>query len=273
MVFGFRKFAIGGAVAFACFAGQAMAQEPVTERPADPRIDKQLLGKSEKAADSPYYPLQVGTTWVYSVTSPQTPNKEEISTEIVMAHNKVEDQLVAFIEKRVNTESGVMTASNQYIGTIKDDVCRFGYLNFRISPAFCFLKPGKKGDTWDVNSTIQTASELSPQRSNGTFELDEQEVTVPAGTYKCLVVRSKGMMSGRDPITVTTYYAKGVGPDMQEVEKQGTQVISKLKSFTMGTGKVTSVAQEAGSDDKKKTDESKTPKPAEPKKAEPAKKN
>jgi hypothetical protein len=165
---------------------------------------------------SEWYPLAVGTTWRYKVGD----QKLKIT---VAAHEKVGDVPCARLE---TTNAAGAIAGTEHVTIKEDGVYRLTYNGTKITPPLCFLKlPPKKGTQWKVKSKEGEAV------TKGTFTLDEEDdVEVPAGTYKTIV--SKGdMTAGDKALTVTFYFASGIGMVKQEIAAGGQVLAVELAKF------------------------------------------
>ena|GEM_PF-494963 len=206
--------------------------------------------KITEIKDSEYYPLKLGTKWTYLV------NGQKV-TVAVAEYEKVGGTVCARLETSVN---GTVSAT-EHVGIKDDGVCRSRYNGSKIDPPLCFLKlPPKDGTKWKVKSKQGTAT------IKGDFEEGEEKVEVAAGEYKTFTSKSEcEVVAGETTITmtITYYFAKGVGMVKQEVESNGATTTLELKKFTPG--------KDAKKDDEKKDEKKDEPKKEEPKKDEPKK--
>src|SRR5262245_57375242 len=93
------------------------------------------LWAQEKIAESPYYPLKVGTAWHYRAGDKKTIVR-------VVKHEKVGDTLCALLE----TERDGTVGAREHIGVKEDGIYRFTGDGVRAEPPVCVLKlPPKKG--------------------------------------------------------------------------------------------------------------------------------
>jgi hypothetical protein len=179
----------------------------------------------DKVADSPWYPLAVGTTWSYKAG----PERYEMR---VAKREKVGNTLTARIEM---VKNGKVTAV-EHIGLTDKGVCRFGLTLMKgdepqteapVPPVLLLKVPPRKGDSFTVDSSSGTKS------YKGTFKIDEESVTVPAGTYKAAIrVTSKDLEADGLKPTVSSWYAEGVGM-VKQVITEGSQTITiELEKFT-----------------------------------------
>ncbi len=157
-----------------------------------------------------YYPLKVGMTWVYSVTSSKPGHKITVTNE---APRDLQGKTVTprkwevggnvrhfFIGK---DDYGVYRYAEQMSATAEPKV---------VTPKVYYLKnPVDKGTNWD-NSIKMGENEL---KVNIIVESVRETVQVPAGTYKeCVLLKHEGGMKdakGHISITALEWYAPDVG--------------------------------------------------------------
>jgi hypothetical protein len=174
----------------------------------------------DKMETTPYYPMAVGTTWEYKAGDSKYTLK-------VTKHEKVGNTLCARVEMFVKDKA----VSYENVGVTKDGVCRFGFENKgEAKPPVLFLKlPPKKDQSWQVDSKI------GGEQIKGTFkDGGEEDVKVPAGSYKAVVVSSQDLEANGVKMAVTYYFAKDVGMVKQIVEVAGQKVVVELEKYEAG---------------------------------------
>ena len=177
--------------------------------------DKVVLKECE------WYPLAVGTTWTYKVGD----QKRKIT---VAAHEMVGDIPCARLDS-----SGADGSGTEHV-TIKDDgVYRVSSNGVKLVPPLCLLKlPAKTGTRWKVKYKEGDVS------VKGTFTVDdEDDVEVPAGTYKTTIISRGDMIAGENALTIAYYFASGVGMVKQEVIHAGRVASIDLAKFTKAGAK------------------------------------
>jgi hypothetical protein len=178
------------------------------------------LGAADDLPESPYYPLKVGNKWEYQIKG-----QGVTITARVAKHEKVGDVPCALVETVVDDK----VVATEHIGADKDGVYRHAVANMRADPPVRFLKlPPKKGDTWKVDSKVQG------QSATGTFTLDEEEITVPAGKYQAVVSRSPDFAAAGQKVATAYWFASGVGVVRQQVNVGGNDVMIELVKFEAG---------------------------------------
>jgi hypothetical protein len=192
----------------------------------------------DKLKETPYYPLQVGTTWHYR-------SGDGKFTVRVAKHEKVGDTLCAVLEsvrdgKVVGSEhvavatDGVYRHDLTYILPKREanDTTKVSEQSIKETPKppLLVLKlPPKKGDNWKIDS------KGDGKTFRGGFTVEEQEVKVPAGTYKTFRVVSRDLEVNSLKPLVATYYAEGVGMVKQEIEVGDAKAVMELEKFEAGS--------------------------------------
>ncbi|HZY85237.1 MAG TPA: hypothetical protein VFE78_10435 [Gemmataceae bacterium] len=173
----------------------------------------------EKMETTPYYPLAVGATWEYKVG-------ESKFTMKVTKHEKVGNVLCARLEMLKDNKP----QSFEHVSVTKDGVCRNTFEDKEAMPPVLFFKlPPKKDQSWNVDSKAGGAS------IKGTFkDAGEEDVKVPAGSYKAVVVASQDLEANGVKMSITYYFAKDVGMVKQVVEIAGQKVIVELEKYEAG---------------------------------------
>ena len=67
--------------------------------------------------------------------------------------------------------------------------------------------------------------------------MEEQEITVPAGTYKTFRIASQDLEVNALKATITTFYAEGVGMVKQIIEMGEAKIEIELEKFTAANKK------------------------------------
>jgi hypothetical protein len=181
------------------------------------------LTAEDKLDERPYYPLQVGTTWHYKAGDGKF-------TIRVRKHEKVGATLCARLDV---TRDGKVVGSQHLAVNAEGVYCHDQTVEGNVTqtpkPPILLLKlPPKKGDSWKVDSTADGKT------FRGTFQIDEQEVKVPADTYKAVRVTSRNLeVNGLKPV-ITTYYARGAGMVKQVIQENNVTTEIELEKFEAG---------------------------------------
>jgi hypothetical protein len=185
-----------------------------------------VLSAQDKLAETPYYPLQVGTTWHYKAGDGKF-------TVRVTKHEKVGNVLCARLEVRrdgkvVGWQHLAATTDGVYRHDLTDQHTDKAVTQTPKPPILVLKLPPKKGDTWKVDS------KANGQAFRGTFKIDEQKIKVPAGEYQAIRVTSQDLeASGLKPV-LTTYYASGVGMVKQVIQEGSATREIELEKFEAG---------------------------------------
>jgi hypothetical protein len=177
----------------------------------------------DKLVGSPYCPLEVGTTWTYSVVD--TPDAPKLILKVT-SHEKVGDLLCARLETSVN---GNMVAY-EHITMTKEGVCRVGLGTLKAEPPILLLKlPPREGDTWTFDGKVGT------EIFKGSGKVSAEAVTVPAGKYTTFLSKLEAQ-AGDQKIVMSNYFARGVGIVRMNIEfpDAGKTVVVVLEKFEAG---------------------------------------
>lgn len=195
------------------------------------------LAAQEKLKETPYYPLQVGTTWHYR-------SGETTFSVRVVKHEKVGDILCALLESKrdgkvVGSEhlavgdEGVYRVDLSYV-LPKREAGEKGKLGEETvketpKPPLLVLKlPPKANDKWKVDAR----GDGKVFRSN--FQVEQKDVKVRAGVYKTFCVVSQDLEVNALKPTISTYYADGVGMVKQIITIGDVKAEVELEKFEPG---------------------------------------
>jgi hypothetical protein len=193
------------------------------------------LSAQDKLAETPYYPLQVGTTWHYK-------SGDRKFTIRVVKHEKVGGVLCARLEvvrdgKVVASEHLAVTDEGVYrhsqtasgVGQFDSKSGEGAGKEEKPEPPILVLKlPPKKGDSWRVDS------KADGKVFRGGFKIDEKEIKVPAGTYQAIRVTSEDLETNGLRSVLTTYFARGVGMVKQVIQVGDVTADIELEKFEAG---------------------------------------
>lgn len=149
--------------------------------------------KGEKDPKAPnFYPLEVGNTWNYRVN---LKGKDSTLTMTVVKHEKVNGETVAKLETP-NVDA------NEHVMQSDKGVFRYRTNGGDVTPPFKLLAyPIKVGAKWE-GSFVEAKEE-----GKNTYQAEivkEENVEVPAGKFKAVVVQFKHENGGKK--TDTTYW-------------------------------------------------------------------
>jgi hypothetical protein len=153
----------------------------------------------------PYYPLKVGSVWTYKVQGGPI--------QVKVAGTEKAGMKTGY--KLETTAAGKVSAT-EVVAFTDEGIQRFSVNQLNAEPPILFLpKDVDATKEWNVDSKV------AGQEIKGTFKIDKDKVTVPAGTYDTIHVKGADMTIGATKTTVEYWFAKDVG-------------IVKLR-FTLGT--------------------------------------
>jgi hypothetical protein len=169
-------------------------------------------------ATTPYFPLAVGSKWTYKC------GENRFRLEVVK-FEKVGETDCARVELFVNDKS----QAAEDIAVTKDAVLRFTFDGKKAEPPIPFLKlPIKDKQTWKVESKVDG------QLLKGGFASGEEEVKVPAGTYKAVTVTGTDLEANGVKLNLKYYFAKDVGMVKQVIEIAGQKIVIELEKYEAG---------------------------------------
>jgi hypothetical protein len=171
----------------------------------------------EAFRETPYYPLKVGTRWVYRVDD----NKH--LTLYVARHEKVGDEVCALVETVRDGE----VIGKEHIRSTASGVYSLGRDGKRLVPPLPLLKlPPTVGQTWSVN--LKRGGKVS----KGTYRMGEDTVQVPLGKFQAVTLRGESFEEESGLAVAFTYwFAPGYGPVKQVVRVGGKRTAMELESF------------------------------------------
>ena len=185
------------------------------------------------------YPIQRGYRWEYRVTDAKAPKVAEANKKpqqvIVVAESEQTfslkkknpqkewtEEVVGF---NLQVEGGGKILQEQVL-VADDGVYRVSGAGKAINPPLrVFKKDARKGTVWECNSQSENA------QLKGSFVAEEEVVTVPAGMFATVVVRSRDFLVGAQKMQVETWYAPKVGMVKQHILVGNHDVTLELEKF------------------------------------------
>jgi hypothetical protein len=180
-----------------------------------------VAAADEKMPDTPYYPLVVGNTWHYRAGD----NRFQLKVAEIKS---VDGKPRAKIDLVVNDKA----VSFEQVGVTKDGVVRYTFEGKEAKPPIEFLKVPPKADaSWKIDSEVIDKAGKLPVK--GTFKIGkEEDVKVPAGTYKAVPVSGQDIDANGVRVQKLTYYfAAGVGMVKQVIEMEGNKIQIELEKY------------------------------------------
>lgn len=177
------------------------------------------LSLTAQEKSDPLYPLKVGNTWTYKVTGGSIQVKVEKKEKF---GNKDCYKLETSAQGKVSATEHVVVEA--------DGVYREGVNGLKPDAPIKFLAlPAKKDEKWTVNTKVQA------QEVSGEFQIKEEDVTVPLGTYKAATVVNgpNFKIAGMDT-SIKMWFAKDVGLVKLEFKLGGQDATLELEKFEPG---------------------------------------
>jgi hypothetical protein len=168
-----------------------------------------------------YYPLKVGTKWHYRVEA----NGQVGSLVNQIAKTEtIDGQLLA----RLETSARGQVVASEHLASNDKGIFRHRINGLEISPPLCLIKnPIKEGESW------VTDVKIGAERAKMACRVAREEVTVPAGKYKAVVVTIETEQAGQK-ISSIYWFAAGVGVVQQKIDIGGNKVNLELEKFEAG---------------------------------------
>jgi hypothetical protein len=163
--------------------------------------------------DSEYYPLKLGTRWVYR-------GGEHGRAMRVARHELAAGVPSALIE----TSSGGQVIATENVCVKDDGVYVLAQGGEALPRPLPLLRlPPTPGKTWNVNIT------RGGRKTRQTYLIGEGEVTVPAGKFATVTLRVEAVADGERTGAFTYWFAKDVGLVKQELRLEGRTEVYELE--------------------------------------------
>lgn len=183
---------------------------------AAPTVD----GQEKAATKVDYLPLKVGNSWTYKV---EFGGQNLSISQKVSKIEKKNNQDVASID----SDFGGQMITEQTSSTDKG-VFRYSFQGINVDPPIQALKlPAKKGETWDAKFSIMGQDLTAKMKTEG-----EEDVTVPAGKYKAVIVAMDMEIMGQ-MISAKSWFAPNVGIVKQTFNFAGNNGTSELEKVEL----------------------------------------
>ena len=174
---------------------------------------------AQDAKTTTYFPMKKNSTWTYKSS------QGEIVVKVVGTES-VGGKTSWKLETTVNSK----VAATELIEVREDGLYRQSINGQKAETPIKFLKlPPAKGDSWEFDFKVQT------QAIKGKYEIKEEDVTVPAGTYKAAkLVEAKDIMVGADKVTTKNWFAENVGIVKIQFSFAGQESVLDLVKYEEG---------------------------------------
>lgn len=182
--------------------------------------------------ETPFYPLQVGNTWIYRVGGEKGDQKVVVKVEkLEMVEFRKGDKIEKVPAHRLAITKDDRVKS-EFVAVLPDGVYRIaGDPKDGNQPLRFFKLPLKKGEKWEVNATLDGVS------LRGHFQANEAEVKVPAATtkpYQTMTVSGTDFQIGSQTMSLEYWFAPNVGIVKQWVKLGSYEVTLELEKFIPG---------------------------------------
>jgi hypothetical protein len=179
-----------------------------------------LLGvaPSALAQETVYFPLKIGSRWEYKSAQAQ-----------IVIEIKTTEKVGGVECTKLEASVGDKVVATESVAATKDGVYRYLAQGQQPKPPVRFIKlPPKDGDKFNIDS------DMGGKKIKGTFTTSTGEVTVPAGKFNCIIVKTEDMEAAGQKIKSTCWYAENVGMVKQVVEIMGETITLELEKYKIG---------------------------------------
>jgi hypothetical protein len=179
--------------------------------------------EKDKMAETPWYPLQVGNTWTYKLTTDAKAADAKMTVKVARLE-KVGNKLCA----RLDTLIDGKVMEFEHLAVEPDGIYRYSLGGNQPDKPVCVLKlPPKKGQTWTIDSKIKDES------LKGTVTAGEEEkLKVLEKEYaKVATAEAKDLDVNGLKVSFTYFYAEGFGPVKQVITVGNQKVTYELEEF------------------------------------------
>lgn len=171
-----------------------------------------------KLGESPYYPLRLGTRWVYKGPGHQLVRR-------VVKHEVVGHKACALVE----TERDGQVTDSEHIYATPKGIFRLSANGQKLlEPMTVLYLPLERGRTWSVDYPPNGRSR------SGAFRMDEGDVQVPAGKFRAITLEGEIREDGRRVVVVSYWFAHGTGEVKRVLRTDGQTTTYELEKFEPG---------------------------------------
>ncbi|MBY0231577.1 MAG: hypothetical protein K2W96_20010 [Gemmataceae bacterium] len=207
-----------------CSTLAAQDKDKNPDKKDDKKEEKKDDKKDKEPKAGPFeFPLKVGTKWTYRVG-------ENRYVQKIAKMEAVGKTQAARLEMTINDKQA--SFEHVAIGSDKDgvrSVMRYSFEGKQADPPIPFLQLAADKTSWRVDSKLEGGT------LKGLFRKTLEDVTVPAGKYpKAVRVASDGLKVNGVDLTVTWWFASGVGLVKMEATIAGQTVTSELEKYEPG---------------------------------------
>lgn len=199
--------------------------------------------KTLKVLETPYFPLNVGTKWLYKagdqkvvirvddldfkerrVDGKKNGLDEKIVEKVPCYRLEVIGGTTQDLETR-RKDSAAIRALTEHVAVLEDGIYRFSGAGKDFNPPLRFFKlPLNDGESWTCDSTTDGTT------LKGGFKAKRDRVSVPAGSYDTMAVTG-AIQIGPKKMDVQYWFAPNVGIVKQYVKIGDYEVTLELEKF------------------------------------------
>jgi len=159
------------------------------------------------------FPLALGKRWTYHIKGQENP--------LVIMVSAVEKIGEFRCFKLEGWQRGALVAT-EHLSVRPDGIFRMRYDSADLDPPLPICKfPPAEGQSWKLDYKI------GEKKASISFETEMEEITVPAGKFKAVVIRST-VPEGNGPLKNSCWYAPKIGMVRQVIESEEGKVTLEL---------------------------------------------
>jgi len=179
-------------------------------------ITSNAIAQEERPAEHDLFPLNTGMRWTYKIQG-----QDDRLVVNVAGVDRIGEARCVRLEARL----GNRVIATEHLSLTKDGAFRHRLDSADIEPPLTICKfPATQGLTWEAQYKI------NDKRATLSYEIEEEEITVPAGKYKAVAVRSE-IPDRAGAFRNTIWYAPKVGMVKQEIADGDRTVTLLLEKF------------------------------------------
>jgi hypothetical protein len=172
-----------------------------------------------------FFPLKAGNTWQYKAGDQKVTVRVDKQELLDFKKGDKIEKIPAY--RLVTTKDE--REKSEHVAVFPDGVYRLASDGKEIQPPIRFFKlPLKKGESWEIEAVVEGMT------VKGTFHANEEDVKVPAGTYKTMRITGSDMQIGSQKMNIEYWFSFDVGIVKQWVKLGSYEVVLELEKFTPG---------------------------------------
>lgn len=169
--------------------------------------------------ESDLFPMSIGSRWTYRIAG-----QDDRLVIVAAGTEKIGDIRCVRLEGRLQNR----VIATEHVAKLKEGVFRLRNDGSDLEPPLMICKfPAVNGDTW------RAEYKMNDKKAAIDYECDREDIVVPAGKYKAVVIRSE-VAEGGGKLKSTVWYAPRVGMVKQVIEDGENKIMLSLERFDRG---------------------------------------